>query len=310
MNRRFVFAGIAVAAGIALLVWGIISLRNSKESSDARTEKKVILKKETLKQESKKAVSFTAVKDINELTSLIEKGSVSAFESGLNLANSLIESGDFIAAREVYMKLLRSMPGHSDIAELEKNIWALNMKILFSKIEEPYSLIYEVNPGDTLVAIARKFNTTIELIKRSNGLNSDLIRIEQRLKVINAPVSIIVDKSQNVLTFKINDEIVKVYPCSTGQFNSTPVGKFKIVNKLVEPTWFKAGAIVPPDSPDNILGSRWMGFDSGSGYGIHGTTEPETIGQQITAGCVRMYNSDVEELYDIVPVGSEVTIID
>ena len=67
--------------------------------------------------------------------------------------------------------------------------------------------------------------------------------------------------------------------------------------------------VIPADSPDNILGSRWMGFDL-PGYGIHGTTEPESIGKSCTQGCVRMLNSEVEELYDIVPVGTEVTILD
>ena len=64
-----------------------------------------------------------------------------------------------------------------------------------------------------------------------------------------------------------------------------------------------------PLGPDNILGSRWMGFDL-SEYGIHGTTEPETLGQQITQGCVRMSNAEVKELFAIIPVGTEVTVVD
>jgi lipoprotein-anchoring transpeptidase ErfK/SrfK len=46
------------------------------------------------------------------------------------------------------------------------------------------------------------------------------------------------------------------------------------------------------------------------GYGIHGSTDPSSIGKQATAGCVRMHNRDVEELYAIVPVGTEVVIED
>ena len=96
--------------------------------------------------------------------------------------------------------------------------------------------------------------------------------------------------------------------CSS-DLNSTPVGNFKIINKLPNPTWFKAGAVVAPNSPDNILGSRWLGFDL-PGYGIHGTTDPGNLGKQITQGCIRMSNSDIEELYAIVPLGTEVTILD
>jgi lipoprotein-anchoring transpeptidase ErfK/SrfK len=73
--------------------------------------------------------------------------------------------------------------------------------------------------------------------------------------------------------------------------------------------WYKDGAAVPPGSPENILGTRWMGL-SKEGYGIHGTTEPGSLGKQATAGCVRMLNAEVEELYGILPEGTEVTIID
>jgi lipoprotein-anchoring transpeptidase ErfK/SrfK len=82
-----------------------------------------------------------------------------------------------------------------------------------------------------------------------------------------------------------------------------------INSKLENPTWYHAGAIVPPDSPKNILGTRWLGIDY-PGYGIHGTTIPESIGTQATSGCVRMLNSEVEELYSIIPYGTKVKIKD
>ena len=47
-----------------------------------------------------------------------------------------------------------------------------------------------------------------------------------------------------------------------------------------------------------------------AGYGIHGTIEPQNLGKQVTEGCVRMVNADVEELFIIVPTGTEVTIVD
>jgi lipoprotein-anchoring transpeptidase ErfK/SrfK len=96
---------------------------------------------------------------------------------------------------------------------------------------------------------------------------------------------------------------------ATGINGSTPIGAFKIINKLKNPVWYKAGAVVPSGSPENILGSRWMGI-SLPGYGIHGTTEPETIGKHITAGCIRMEEPHIRELYAVLPIGTEVTIID
>jgi lipoprotein-anchoring transpeptidase ErfK/SrfK len=144
---------------------------------------------------------------------------------------------------------------------------------------------------------------------KDNSLSDDKILPGRKIKVWTAPFSMVVDKSQNSLILKTNEEIIKTYTVSTGINNSTPIGNFKITNKLINPTWFKAGAVVPPGSPENILGSRWLGFNL-PGYGIHGTSDPQSLGKQVTQGCVRMSNSDVEELYTIIPIGTEVTIID
>ena len=131
-----------------------------------------------------------------------------------------------------------------------------------------------------------------------------------KLKISKAVYSVIIDKSENALKLFSDKELLKTYPVATGRVgHPTPIGSFTIVNKLVNPTWYKAGAVVAPDSPDNILGSRWLGF-SLPGYGIHGTTLPETIGKAASEGCVRMYNKDVEELFSVVPLNITVTIVD
>ena len=147
------------------------------------------------------------------------------------------------------------------------------------------------------------------MIKKSNNISDDKILPGRKIKIWIAPFSILIDKSQNILILKTDEDVFKTYAVSTGSSNSTPVGNFKIIDKLENPTWFKTGAIVPAGSPENILGSRWLGLNI-PGYGIHGTRDPESLGKQVTQGCVRMSNSDVEELFAIVPAGSEVSIID
>jgi lipoprotein-anchoring transpeptidase ErfK/SrfK len=149
----------------------------------------------------------------------------------------------------------------------------------------------------------------MDLVKVSNGMKTEVVRIGQKLRIWTGKFSVQVDKSQNVLMLKSGEDVLKVYNVSTGANNSTPVGTFKIVTKLEDPVWFKAGAVIPPESPENVLGTRWMGFDI-QGYGIHGTVSPDKIGQQVTAGCIRMRNEEVEELYKVLPRGTEVTIVD
>ncbi|MBI4335496.1 MAG: L,D-transpeptidase family protein [Candidatus Omnitrophica bacterium] len=230
-------------------------------------------------------------------------------EALLKETAALEAEGKLLKAKELYQQLIRDYPQSKNVFEAEKAMWALNIKLLFSPQATPDSRVYEVQAQDTLGKIAKNFGTTVELIIKANNLKSDLIRPGMKLKISTAKFSALVDKSQNTLTLKSNDEIFKIYQVATGLDNSTPVGAFKVTIKIIDPTWYKAGAVVPPGSPKNILGTRWLGL-SAPGYGIHGTTEPESIGKQATAGCVRMLNKDAEELYAIVPTGTEVTIAD
>lgn len=224
-------------------------------------------------------------------------------------AKELSAKGDLSGLKTVYQKLIDNFPASSEVMSWQKKIEEINMRLLFSAALVPGSTLYEIKPGDTLNKIALNFRTTVDLIKASNGIRSDKIAMGRKIKVWNAPFSIVVDKSQNILLLKSNEEVFKTYFVSTGKNNSTPVGNFKITSKLVNPAWFKAGAVVPAGSPENILGTRWLGFEL-AGYGIHGTVDPQSLGKQVTQGCVRMANSDVEELYSIVPEGTEVTILD
>lgn len=233
-------------------------------------------------------------------------------ESEVNLvsqAKSAEEKNDLLAAKAIYLKLISDFPNSSSVMNWEKKSENINIKLLFSPVPTPKSAFYEIKPGDTLTKIAGEYKTTTDLIMKSNNLSSDKIVPGRKIKVWNAPFNIFVDKSQNILILKTGEEIIKTYSVSTGKNNCTPVGTFKIVNKLKNPTWFKAGAVVSANSPENILGTRWLGFNL-AGYGIHGTTEPEALGKQVTQGCVRMANPDVEEIYTIVPVGAEVTVVD
>ena len=90
------------------------------------------------------------------------------------------------------------------------------------------------------------------------------------------------------------------------------MGTFEVKNKIKEPTWYSPnGGVFPYGHQENILGTRWIGFKDKPdviGYGIHGTTLPETIGTASSNGCVRMINGEVEELFDFVTLDTEIII--
>ncbi len=245
-------------------------------------------------------------KDKESANGFLGKESVQVlYGQAVNLKNN----GQLLEAKDVYQRIVAEYSDYEKIEAIEKELEDLNFQIIFSNIQTPETVIHEVQSGDTLGSLAQKYGTTVEFIKKSNYLKSDTIRVGQKLRIWTGSFNIFVDKSRNILILKDGDDVVKVYKVATGENNNTPIGNFKIITKLIDPVWFNKGIVVPPESPQNVLGTRWLGFDL-PGYGIHGTIDPETIGQQATAGCVRMLNKDVEEVYSLVPTGTSVVIVD
>ncbi len=169
--------------------------------------------------------------------------------------------------------------------------------------------MYTVQAGDTLTKIAKRYNVTPGLILASNGLKNDAINPGMKLKIMKERWRLLIDKSAFTLELLAENTPVKTYRVGLGKDSSTPVGEFKILNRLKNPTWYHEGKVLPSGNPENPLGSRWMGFDIKS-YGLHGTIDPASIGKSESLGCIRMMNADVEELFELVPVGTPVRIVE
>lgn len=124
---------------------------------------------------------------------------------------------------------------------------------------------------------------------------------------------IIINKDKRILSTYINGNVYKKYPIAAGANSSyTPEGKFTIASKLKNPTWIspKTGQKIPGGTYKNPLGKRWLGLsiNGGSSYGIHGNCNPYSIGTNASLGCIRMFNSDVVELSDYIPINCPVII--
>lgn len=122
-----------------------------------------------------------------------------------------------------------------------------------------------------------------------------------------------INKTKRILTLYKGEEVIKKYPIAQGKTKElTPEGKFTIVNKYINPRWGGAGISSPiaGGSPNNPLGYRWMGISYGGGgsYGIHGNNKPNSIGTDVSMGCIRMINSDVEELFQLISLQTPVWI--
>lgn len=122
---------------------------------------------------------------------------------------------------------------------------------------------------------------------------------------------LIVNKKTNQMAYIEGGQIQKVFSVATGKTDKlTPIGKFTIVVKAENPYYRKKD--IQGGDPKNPLGTRWMGFDAentdGRIYGVHGNNNAETIGKYITQGCIRMYEEDVQSLFENIPIGTKIYI--
>ena len=156
---------------------------------------------------------------------------------------------------------------------------------------------------------------TLNKINEDIGLKKIYIpeRTPQFTKDVPKGNWIFINKSSNTLYFLNDDKVIERYNVATGKTEvDTPEGKCKIVVKQVNPYWCGAGKYDPikGGDPTNPLGKRWMGLSIGGGgeYGIHGNAAFNSIGKYVSLGCIRMYNEDVEYLFDMIQKGTPVWI--
>lgn len=241
--------------------------------------------------------------------------SVKMDQRALGAIQTMVASNNIVLARQKCYELLQNSANPTTVNEAEKILGQINVSILLSPAPMPEKTEYIVRPGDILEVLAKKNGTTVALIQKCNSLQGKMIHPGDRLRIFNAKLTITISKSRNDLLLKANNRFFKRYPVGTGKFGTTPVGTFVISDKIIEPPWWRPdGKMIPFGDKENVLGTRWMSLTATGvtpkvrGYGIHGTWEPDTIGKQASAGCVRLVNADVEELFLIVPAGTPVTI--
>jgi LysM repeat protein len=243
-----------------------------------------------------------------EVTSVAADPSPAAEATTVDFAaiDALLESGTpdaDIEALRTLSKMYWEQPAAR--SQLKERINSTSRRIYFQP-QPHYMEAHEVQPGDTLEAIARQYDVSWEYLARLNRVEAAKIRAGQKLKVIKGPFSAIVDLSDYELTLHCHGYFVYKFPVGIGQDGTTPVGTFHVQDKVVNPPYNGPEGAIAADDPANPIGERWISL--GDGYGIHGTIDPDSIGRSESRGCVRMQNKDVEIVYDLLTVGSEVVV--
>jgi L,D-transpeptidase ErfK/SrfK len=188
---------------------------------------------------------------------------------------------------------------------------------------------------DTLTDIARRFNIGYEEILRSNpkvdpwlpGADKEIV-VPTEYILPNAPHQGIVVNIAAMRLFyfpkpkKGETPVVFTHPIGIGKVGwSTPEGVTKIVRRQKDPTWRVPVSVLKEHKengevldkvigpgPDNPLGKHAFYLDWPS-YLIHGTNKPAGVGLRSSHGCIRLYPEDIAQLFDMVPIGTQVRVV-
>lgn len=148
--------------------------------------------------------------------------------------------------------------------------------------------------------------------RRGSSIRKQVVNYETKYK----PGTIIVETTERRLYFVLDDGKAMKYGIGVGRDGFRWAGRHRITRKSEWPGWTPPPQMrkrVPglpafmPGGPENPLGARAMYIGS-TLYRLHGTSEPWTIGQAVSSGCIRLTNDDVVDLYDRVQVGARVVV--
>jgi lipoprotein-anchoring transpeptidase ErfK/SrfK len=218
--------------------------------------------------------------------------------------DSLVQSGDLVAAHKALSWIYFQQPGQRD--QITQRINQTAKALFFSP--RPHILpAHTIQPGDSLAGIAPRYQVGWQYLAELNRVTPRRIRAGQTLKVIRGPFRVVVDLSEFSLLVRTDTEYVCTFPIGIGRDHSTPLGRFRVLRKVPDPQYTDPdGRVVPASVPENPLGRFWI--DLGEGYGIHGTNQPDSIRRAESRGCLRLHNADIQQLYGMLVTGCEVVI--
>lgn len=175
---------------------------------------------------------------------------------------------------------------------------------------------HEVKARDSLEGIAKQMRKdgmqieagTLALVNRIT--DPGRLRIGQVLKAPVDPIRTVVEKRSYLMAVYLGETMVRLYWIAHGKDNRTPETTFVVGEKKEKPDWFVDGRVIPYGHPENVLGEYFVKFEhrSFTGFGAHGTSEPDSIGTMASKGCLRLRDADIAEYFRIVPRGTEVEV--
>jgi lipoprotein-anchoring transpeptidase ErfK/SrfK len=167
---------------------------------------------------------------------------------------------------------------------------------------------YEVQAGERLEDIAQRYNVSWQLLAKINGIDDPAaLRPGERIKVVRGPFNAVVDLERRELTLVLaNGSYAGRFPVGLGQDQPPREGSFTVSDKVVDPVYHGRSKVIGAGDQSNPYGNRWIGL--GTDLAIHGTDRPENVGRTDLPGSISLKPQDIQDVFDILANGSQVTI--
>jgi lipoprotein-anchoring transpeptidase ErfK/SrfK len=156
---------------------------------------------------------------------------------------------------------------------------------------------YVVKSGDTLERIARAYGVPWQLLAKINGIRQpDGLEPGRELKVVRGPFDAVIDLEEHELTLKLGGLYAGRFPIGVGRNQADLEGIYFVQDKILQ-----------SDAAASPLGQYWIKLDDR--IGIHGTNDPQHVGRNDGPGTICLEQQHIEDVHDILSIGSRVQIL-
>ncbi len=230
------------------------------------------------------------------------------FAAAMESAQRQLEGGQLASA-------LRQLSGWYDSPQLSpeerQRLTALLDQVAGTVVYSTQNLLeppYEVQAGESLETIGEKYQVPWQLLAKINGIDDPAaLRPGERLKVVRGPFQAVVGLQRRELTLWTADGLYAGrFPIGVGNELPPQEGTFAVSDKKTNPVYYGRDRAIGAEDPSNPLGERWIAL--GERMGIHGTNDAQSIGRTDLPGSISLNEQDVNDVYDILSLGSRVTI--
>jgi len=213
-------------------------------------------------------------------------------------------------ARDALIAVIQKYPAGKHLDEARDILGEVNTTILLSRRPSPEKTEYIVKPGDVLAKIARKLQTTPEMIMRMNNMSGTMLRIGDKLLISHPDFSMVIQRKAKLVVLLNHGAFFKQYHVREAKLPQKQPAK--IMAKVAETMAWKGGKRVGLGSKEYLASTKWIRLAGAPAYTLYAMPDAShpNLDQPPPPTGLGLAAVDLEELSTLVNKTTPVTIVD